>query len=125
MHLRPHHLLCLQSFIGKGYSSEFVRNMAEIADQLNDNPDQSIRIVRHEDDICAACPHRMTDHVCDHHEITEAIDRRFLSWLQLKDDQCCYSKVTERLDDAFSSVILRAVCIDCQWIDVCLRHWEG
>jgi len=24
LHLRPHHLLCLQTFVGRGYSEEFI-----------------------------------------------------------------------------------------------------
>ena len=30
IHLRPHHLLCLQAFRGKGYSESFVKKMTEV-----------------------------------------------------------------------------------------------
>ncbi len=55
--IRPHHLLCLQFFEGKGYSDDFVRQMAEIHRTLNkENP--QINIVEGVDDICKKCPNR-------------------------------------------------------------------
>ena len=41
LHLRPHHLLCLQTFVGRGYSEEFVEHMALVKRQLTADPHTS------------------------------------------------------------------------------------
>ena len=38
LHLRPHHLLCLQTFVGRGYSEEFVEHMTLVKKQLATDP---------------------------------------------------------------------------------------
>ena len=54
--LRPHHLLCLQSFVGHGYSEEFVQQMSVVKQQLTDSPDTPVKIVRGADMLCRHCP---------------------------------------------------------------------
>ena len=56
IHLRPHHLLCLQAFRGKGYSESFVKKMTEVHAMLRENPKLEIRLAEGADDLCAACP---------------------------------------------------------------------
>lgn len=56
IHLRPHHLLCLQTFIGFGYSDDFVAQMKHVKKQLTENPSLPIRLVHGADDLCAFCP---------------------------------------------------------------------
>ena len=45
LHLRPHHLLCLQTFIGRGYSEEFIEHMTLVKKQLTTNPRTPITLV--------------------------------------------------------------------------------
>ena len=54
--LRPHHLLCLQSFVGHGYSEEFVQQMSVVKQQLTDSPDTPVKIVQGADMLCLHCP---------------------------------------------------------------------
>ena len=54
--LRPHHLLCLQSFVGHGYSKEFVQQMSVVKQQLTDSPDTPVKIVQGADMLCLHCP---------------------------------------------------------------------
>ena len=54
--LRPHHLLCLQSFVGHGYSEEFVQQMSAVKQQLTNAPDTPVKIVRGADMLCRHCP---------------------------------------------------------------------
>ena len=54
--LRPHHLLCTQTYSGKGYSSDFVENMDIITSRLRLAPETIVEIVTTTDDICAKCP---------------------------------------------------------------------
>jgi len=49
--LRPHHMLCMLTYIGKGYSSSFVSNYNNIARRLSAGED--IEIIDGPDDICA------------------------------------------------------------------------
>ena len=48
--LRPHHLLCLLTYVGKGYSAAFVANYDAIARRLSRG--EHIEIVDGPDDIC-------------------------------------------------------------------------
>jgi hypothetical protein len=50
--LRGHHLLCLLTYIGKGYTDEFVANFDAIIARMNAGA--SLHIVTGKDDICAA-----------------------------------------------------------------------
>ena len=56
LHLRPHHLLCLQTFIGRGYSEEFIEHMTLVKKQLTTNPRTPITLVSGADDLCEHCP---------------------------------------------------------------------
>ena len=56
--IRAHHGMCLAFFQGKGYSGAFVENMANMKAILEENPD--ILLLDGPDDICAACPNRLT-----------------------------------------------------------------
>ncbi len=48
--LRGHHLLCMLTYIGKGYSPAFVDNYDTIAERLSGGED--IEIIDGPDDIC-------------------------------------------------------------------------
>lgn len=98
--LRPHHLLCIRGFRGKGYSEAFIRNMSEIVANLNEAAGQTdateyredygltsnpacrgdsslnVMIVFGADDICRCCPHLTDEGVCDQDEKVSAYDRR-------------------------------------------------
>lgn len=51
--LRPHHLLCIRSFEGRGYSPEFVENMRGVVESLESGA--RVEVGRGRDDICKAC----------------------------------------------------------------------
>jgi len=54
--LRGHHLLCLLSFSGEGYSPAFVERFRNLADSYR-NPGTVVQVLCSPDDACAACPH--------------------------------------------------------------------
>lgn len=56
--IRPHHLLCMQGYSGKGYDKGFVANMDMIVGTLRSNPETKIRLLADCDNICKACPHQ-------------------------------------------------------------------
>ena len=49
--IRPHHMLCMQFFEGKGYSDGFVASMAAIKEKL-EKEDPQVEIVEGTDDVC-------------------------------------------------------------------------
>ena len=53
LHLRPHHLLCLKTSVGRGYSEEFVEHMTLVKRQLTANPLTLITLVSGTDDLCS------------------------------------------------------------------------
>ena len=63
--LRPHHLLCTQSYEGMGYSHDFIENMNKITDILRSMPDTKIQLVFTTDSLCALCPHMRGEDLCD------------------------------------------------------------
>lgn len=119
--LRPHHGLCIQNFRGKGYSPEFVREMARIVALLEENPAQLITLHAGADVVCKACPHRTADWGCDSGQKVLSYDERCLSLCGLRDgDTLPWEEYRDLLRQA---VVLpkryREVCQNCQWIGIC------
>ena len=61
--LRPHHLLCLQTFVGHGYSPEFTVHMTYVKTLLDADPHALIALVNGPDDLCGHCPN-CVDNTC-------------------------------------------------------------
>ena len=53
--LRAHNLLCIQGFVGKGYSPEFVDNMTRRR-RVARRRDTEVTVLDEPDALCAACP---------------------------------------------------------------------
>ena len=72
--IRPHHLLCLQFFEGKGYSNGFVENMTKIHNEmLSKNP--YVELTEGADDICENCPNNENG-ICTQEKSVSGNDRR-------------------------------------------------
>ncbi len=117
--IRAHHGMCLYFFQGRGYSGEFVENMSRMKAVLEENPE--ICLMDSPDDICAACPNRLTQNCA---EKASRYDREVL--------RRCGLSVGERLPyREFSRKVIetilrpgdrREICGDCQWSSLC--RWE-
>ncbi len=81
--LRPHHLLCMQNFVGKGYSEAFTGNMKSIK-ALYD-ADAAFELWLGPDSVCAACPNIGMDSRCKDQEKVERFDRAVLALLAAAD----------------------------------------
>ena len=77
--LRAHHGMCLYFFRGKGYSGEFVKNMSAMKAILEGNTE--ICLMDSADDICAACPNRLTE-ICGEKACAVAWGRRDMPEMQ-------------------------------------------
>lgn len=141
--LRPHHLLCLQNFRGKGYSPAFVRRMTEIHKQVSgktaasgaDKPHSSgdsipdlsagtagprpILLVSGSDALCAACPH------CGETDCTFPNPPRFdaliLSRTGLRIGQVLEKGMASPDLPAMTPELLQTCCPGCTWLEVCMQ----
>lgn len=117
--LRAHHGMCLYFFRGKGYSGQFVENMGKMKAVLEENP--TIRLTDSPDDICAACPNKVTE-PCT--EKASRYDREVLRRCGLSvGDTLSYEDFSKKVVETILRPGVRgAICGDCQWSSLC--HWE-
>jgi hypothetical protein len=115
--LRGHHLICLQFFIGKGYSSEFVKNTFKILKRA-----KRVIVVDGLDDVCKACPYnsagRCTNPRTSDEKIRE-LDKIALSLLSVRvGSRICWDEVKRRLPKILPIWVKKA-CRECIWWKVC------
>ena len=117
--IRAHHGMCLSFFQGKGYSGEFVENMSRMKAILAENPE--IILMDGPDDICAACPNRLTE-TCA--EKASRYDREVLRRCGLSvGDTLSYEDFSKKVVETILRPGVRgSICGDCQWSSLC--HWE-
>ena len=126
MKLRPHHLLCIQKYIGSGYDDAFAAGMEALIRRLSACPGTAVTLVEGRDDLCAACPH-MTGSRCASEEKVNRLDRGVLeacgfsagetrSWSALA--RTAREQVLEK--DTFEKV-----CGCCEWFELCRNTRRG
>ena len=123
MKLRPHHALCAQFFVGKGYSEQFVAHMYRVLSELS--RDEALVTLTDEcDDICTACPNQRSGS-CETAAKVAAIDRRAADAMGLKvgdtlswRDICAIAR-----RQIIEPGRLAEICADCEWIGIC-THTE-
>ena len=117
--IRAHHGVCLYFFQGKGYSGEFVENMGKMKAILEKNPE--ISLMDSPDDICAACPNRLTE-TCA--EKASRYDREVLRRCGLSaGERLPYREFSRKVIETILRPGVRAeICGDCQWSSLC--RWE-
>ncbi|MBO3759182.1 DUF1284 domain-containing protein [Ciceribacter sp. L1K22] len=121
--LRAHHLLCMLTYVGKGYSPRFVENYETIAQRLSAG--EEIEIVEGPDDICRpllvdAEPHCLGESVVARDleaartiSMTLRISVATGSHIRLDAD------LLSRLQNGFSGNTLRSACRHCEWSALC------
>jgi hypothetical protein len=121
--LRPHHLLCMLTFVGKGYTAAFTENYIRIAARLSAGED--ILVVEGPDDVCAP----MLGEV-DHHCLCDSVTDRDLKAsgaveALLKVPAGPGTSIRpgadflKRMRDAFSAGSIREGCARCEWSPLC------
>ena len=121
--LRPHHLLCILTYAGKGYSPAFVANYDVLAARISAG--EAVVIVSGPDDVCAPLLGEAGAH-CFNASVTER-DR-----LAARDVAVLLGEVVEEgviltLDaprlkqrrEAFADRAIRSACPGCEWHDLC------
>ncbi|WP_029058347.1 DUF1284 domain-containing protein [Stappia stellulata] len=122
--IRPHHLLCILTYAGKGYSEEFTRNYGRIVARLNAG--ETVSIVEGPDEICAplvdaeAEPHCLRESVTRRDADASASLARLLRRpIAVGDEILLDVPTTAALRDAFASGTVRKACDGCQWSRLC------
>lgn len=123
--LRGHHLLCMLTYVGKGYSPAFVENYDRIAGRLNEGED--ILLVDGPDDICAPL---LCGDDCHCHEASvrardqlalESVSELFGLALSIPGTFKLDAEQLVALRRAFAKGTLRKACKACEWTDLCTR----
>ena len=116
IHLRAHHLICLQNFEGKGYSPEFVANLQCIVDNLKSHPDDPlIQIVDAEDDLCRHCPFYKKGK-CTESKFVEQLDQAYRS---LFPKNLSYNQLVKITHEKLKISQFKAACKHCEWFQIC------
>jgi len=116
--IRAHHGLCMFYFKGKGYSSEFVKNMTDFKNILDNNP--HILITGKADAICFKCPNNINNR-CTTEEKVSYYDSQVLLRCNLSDgDILPYQELRNLI---LHNIILpgkrEEICGDCSWTMLC------
>ena len=115
--LRAHHGMCLPFFRGEGYSGAFVENMTRMKAILE--ADAAIILTDSADDICIACPNRLTESC---RSKASRYDREVLERCGLPvETRMSYRDFSRLVIDRILRPGLREeVCGDCQWSGLCV-----
>ncbi|WP_455272408.1 DUF1284 domain-containing protein [Rhizobium herbae] len=123
VHLRPHHLLCMLTFVGKGYTVAFTENYIRIATRLSEGED--ILVVEGPDDICApmlgeADKHCLCDSVTDRDKkATEAVEALLGMTAGPGAQIVPDADFLRRMREAFGGGTIRDACQRCEWSPLC------
>lgn len=124
--LRPHHLLCMLTYVGKGYTSGFVENYDRVAARLNAG-EEDIELVDGPDDICEGLLCESHAH-CFNEGVVQRDETARLSVSALLGETLTVGKKLQATPDflakmrlAFAAGEIRPACRGCQWIRLCDR----
>ena len=122
--LRPHHLLCMLTFIGEGYSPAFVANFEAVLHRILATK-EPVHIVEGPDDICAplladpACHCRNASVQNRDHLAAEALTALLKTSIQPGQTLDVSPPTLDLLRKAFATGTIRTACKGCQWHSLC------
>lgn len=121
--VRPHHLLCLLTYAGKGYSSAFTANYDVIAERISRG--EEILIVEGPDDICAPLldqsdPHCWRESVTVRDRLAAGELGELLPGSIEAGTRMSFGPDTmKKMREAFRARRIRAACLGCEWNQLC------
>ena len=118
MKLRPHHLMCKQSYAGKGYDEDFVKVMDKITYELRNNKEYLINIVFSTDDICVACPNMLDINLCKTNEKVNNIDSKVIKYFNLEEKEYIYKDIVNYIKNNITLEIMDDICKECEWYNI-------
>lgn len=121
--LRPHHLLCLLTYVGKGYTPGFVANYDRIALRLSKGED--VLVVDGPDDICVALlcepdAHCFRDSVRGRdaqaaYDVGDLLGMEISAGVRIE----LHPGLLARMRKAFAEGVTRKACRGCEWSELC------
>ncbi|MDG4880565.1 DUF1284 domain-containing protein [Mesorhizobium sp. WSM4884] len=121
--LRAHHLLCLLTYVGKGYSPAFTANYDKVVGRLGEG--EAVLIVSGPDDICAPMldepePHCLRESAAERDGLAARDVGALLGRpVQAGDRLALDPAGLARMRTAFSSGQTRQACSGCEWSGLC------
>ena len=119
INLRPHHLLCILFFEGKGYNKEFTLNMQNIINNLSHNT--KIKLTLCTDEICKKCPNNKNN-ICLDNKKVSIFDKKVLSLCEINniEYEFDYKDLTNKvLDKIIFPGKRKDICGLCVWNEIC------
>jgi hypothetical protein len=122
--LRPHHLLCMLTFAGKGYTPAFVANFEQVTSRIAAG-NETIQIVDGPDDICspllteANCHCHNSSVILRDRHAAEAISDLLQLPIRAGANLPTRQDVLPILREAFVTGTIRQACVGCQWKPTC------
>jgi uncharacterized protein len=121
--LRAHHLLCMLTYVGRGYSPAFVDNYDGIVARLSQG--EPIRLAAGPDDICGPIQDATTAH-CHNDSVVErdrlaldAVHSLLGDAVDLDAEFSLDPAMLTRFREAFNRGQTRAACAGCEWSGLC------
>ncbi|SFP00936.1 hypothetical protein SAMN03159463_03404 [Mesorhizobium sp. NFR06] len=121
--LRAHHLLCLLTYVGKGYSPAFTANYDVVVERLAGGED--IQIVSGPDDICTPLLDEPDAHCLGEgaagrdelaaQDVADLLARPLQAGARIELD----ASTLARMRKAFSLGLTRKACPGCEWFELC------
>jgi hypothetical protein len=122
--LRPHHLLCMLTFAGKGYTPEFVRHFESVVSRIATGQ-EPIEIVEGPDEICSSLLAQADCH-CHNASVklrdqqaAEAIGDLLQRSIRAGEQFVPDANLVQTLRTAFATGTIRQACSGCQWKNLC------
>jgi uncharacterized protein len=123
INLRPHHLLCLLTYAGEGYSAAFTAGFDSIAARIGAGED--IRLVTGPDDICAplldsAEAHCRLDSVAERDSrAADALSNLLARPIRPGERLTLDTLALKQMRQAFLAGSIREACAGCEWAASC------
>ncbi len=121
--LRAHHLLCMLTYQGKGYSPAFIAGVDAIATRIGEG--EEISLVQGPDDICSPLlpdsdPHCLRESAQSRDELSRSDLSALLGvCLETGSSIRIDPAMLETMRAAFSSGLTRRACQGCEWRELC------
>ncbi|WP_144222737.1 DUF1284 domain-containing protein [Mesorhizobium amorphae] len=121
--IRGHHLLCMLTYVGKGYSEAFTKGYDKVVQRLSSGED--MLLVAGPDDICQPLladpdPHCFRDTVPERDRLAaNAVETLIGRTIDVGERFSLDASTIKRMREAFHAGTTRQACNGCEWFDLC------
>lgn len=125
LRLRGHHLLCLLTYRGEGYSPAFIAGFESVIKRLTEG--EEIELIEGPDDICTAL---LDEDACAHCILPRVVARDRVALHQIAEEALGLQRGNKigltgvhlaKLRQAFAGGRIRAACTGCEWNGLCTQ----